>query len=156
MSSAQTISAVATRTGFSASALRFYEGVGLVTPQRTAAGYRVYDERAVARLEFIARAKQLGLTLDEITDLVGLWDADRCAPVATRLQELVDEKLGATRARIADLERFAADLERFQGELAGPLATGACDDQCPCADAPVRPITLVRADAQHTMRRGRR
>lgn len=56
--STYTISEAAGRSGFSPSALRYYEGIGLVSPRRTAAGYRLYDDRAVARLAFIGRAKQ--------------------------------------------------------------------------------------------------
>ncbi len=44
--------------------MRYYEGIGLVAPvTRTDAGYRVYDEHILARLAFIARAKQLGCSL---------------------------------------------------------------------------------------------
>ena len=82
MNAHRTISEAAARTGFTASALRFYESAGLVTPARTAAGYRTYDDHSIDRLRFIARAKHLGLSLGEITELVQLWDGDRCAPVA--------------------------------------------------------------------------
>ena len=92
-----TIGQVAERTGFTASALRYYEGLGLVMPTtRTDAGYRLYGDDTVHRLAFIARAKQLGCSLDEITDLLAIWDGDRCAPVQRRFHELVTEKIGAT------------------------------------------------------------
>ena len=71
--STYTIGEVADRSGFSASALRYYEEIGLVragAPHR--AGYRLYDDHTLARLAFIARAKQLGCSLEEITDLVGV------------------------------------------------------------------------------------
>jgi DNA-binding transcriptional MerR regulator len=52
-----TIGEVAERTGFSASALRYYEDIGLVTPAaRSDAGYRLYDDRVLSRLAFVARA----------------------------------------------------------------------------------------------------
>ena len=77
-----TIGEVAERSGFSASALRYYEGIGLVEPStRTGGGCRVYDDGALARLAFISRAKQLGSSLEEITDLVEIWDGERCGPV---------------------------------------------------------------------------
>ena len=48
-------------TGFPSSALRYYERIGLLSPVgRSPGGYRLYDERAVERLTFIARAKRLG------------------------------------------------------------------------------------------------
>ena len=84
--SAYTIGEVADRSGFTASSLRYYEGIGLVVPAaRSAAGYRLYDDRSLARLAFIARAKQLGCTLEEISDLIGIWDGERCGPVQKSL-----------------------------------------------------------------------
>jgi DNA-binding transcriptional MerR regulator len=77
MESRQTISAVAARTGFAPSDLRLYEDAGLIKRDRTDAGYRVYDDRSVERLRFVSRAKQLGLSLDEITELVALGDLQR-------------------------------------------------------------------------------
>ena len=64
---------VAHRSGFSAATLRYYEEIGLLPEaSRTPAGYRLYDDRTLDRLAFISRAKQLGCSLDEITDLTGL------------------------------------------------------------------------------------
>ena len=84
-----TIADAAARTGFTPSTLRYYEQVGLVEPQRTEAGYRLYDERALQRLSFISRSKALGLSLEEIAELVDLWDGDRCGPVQDRLRAVV-------------------------------------------------------------------
>jgi DNA-binding transcriptional MerR regulator len=47
---------------------------------RTDAGYRLYDDDTLARLAFISRAKQLGCSLEEITDLVDLWDVSGAGP----------------------------------------------------------------------------
>ena len=138
MDAGRTISAVAAATGFSPSALRFYEDAGLVRPGRTEAGYRVYDDRAVERLRFISRAKQLGLSLEEVGELVGLWDGEHCAPVAGRLGDLVADKLRETHERIAELSAFAADLERAR---AGFAAAGdePCGDRCACQE-PATPL----------------
>jgi DNA-binding transcriptional MerR regulator len=139
-----TISAVAARTGFTPSALRFYEGAGLIRPERSESGYRLYDERSVERLRFISRAKQLGLRLDEITDLLRVWDDDECAPVAARLQGLVDEKLAATQRRIAELVALAGDLQRFRSALVVDEISGPCGDRCAChADARPEPVAAA-------------
>src|SRR5262245_28745297 len=88
---------VVERSGFSAPTLRYHEEIGLLPqPARTAAGYRTYDERTVERLAFIARAKQLGCTLEEIADLTTAWDGGRCGPIQDRLRTLVADKLAAT------------------------------------------------------------
>jgi MerR family copper efflux transcriptional regulator len=64
------IAEVARRSGFSPATLRYYEDIGLLpATSRTRGGYRAYDERTLERLAFIARAKQLGCSLEEIADL---------------------------------------------------------------------------------------
>ena len=69
------IAEVARRSGFNTSTLRYYEALGLVPPAgRTSAGYRLYDDSSLARLAFVSRAKQLGCTLEEITELATAWD----------------------------------------------------------------------------------
>ena len=86
MSDTSLISELAARSGFTASTLRYYGQVGLLAAaDRTPAGYRRYDEAAVTRLRFIDRAKQLGLPLEEIRELVGIWDQGRCAHVQDKL-----------------------------------------------------------------------
>jgi len=50
----------------------------LTVADRSAGGYRLYDEAAVTRLRFIERAKQLGLPLEEIRELVAVWDGGQC------------------------------------------------------------------------------
>jgi DNA-binding transcriptional MerR regulator len=128
-----TIGALAERSGFSASALRYYEDIGLVEPTgRTAAGYRVYDDQAVTRLAFIARAKQLDCSLEEINDLVSIWDGARCGPVQKRFHDLVTGKLAATEHRIAELTALAAQLRHAATQLAGPAIDGPCDEGCAC------------------------
>ncbi len=131
--SSYTIGEVAERSGFSASALRYYEGIGLLTPSdRTEAGYRLYDDDALARLRFVARAKQLGCSLEEINDLATLWDGAQCEPVQRRFHELVTAKIGDTQRQIAELGAFAAQLRVAATHLAGDPVEGPCGDDCAC------------------------
>jgi len=132
-----TIGQVAERTGFSASSLRYYEGIGLVVPAgRTPSGYRLYDEAAVARLSFVARAKQLGCTLEEITDLLAVWDESSCGPVQRRFHELVTEKITATREQLAELAAFSAQLHTAAERLGGDPIDGPCTADCACLAEP--------------------
>jgi len=127
------IAEVARRTGFTNATLRYYESIGLMPPaERTSAGYRSYDERALRRLGFIARAKQLGCTLEEITALAQAWDGDECAPVQHRLKALVEEKLELTRAQIGEMLALADDLEATSHALSVRPLDGPCDDSCGC------------------------
>jgi MerR family transcriptional regulator, copper efflux regulator len=127
-----TIGEAARRSGFSPSALRYYEGIGLIGPTRTDAGYRVYDDDSLARLAFISRAKQLGCTLEEITDLVGIWDGERCGPVQRRFHDLVTDKLVAAERQIAELTALTDQLRHTAAQLSGPATDGPCSAQCAC------------------------
>jgi MerR family copper efflux transcriptional regulator len=57
-----------------------------MAPQRTAAGCRVYGEDAVERLAFIDTAKHLGLALEEIKDLLAVWEFEACSSIRERLR----------------------------------------------------------------------
>jgi DNA-binding transcriptional MerR regulator len=133
------IAEVSRLTGFTPTTLRYYEDAGvLAPPERTAAGYRIYDDRAVERLRLVARAKELGCTLDEIAGLVEAWDADDCGPVKHRLRSLVGAKVGEIERHVAEQVAFAAQLRATAANLAGRPVDGPCDDQCGCTS----PLTV--------------
>ena len=95
---------MARRSGFTPATLRYYEEIGVLpAPPRTDGGYRSYDERTLERLAFIARAKQLGCSLEEIADLSVAWDGGECEPAQDRLRRLVAEKLATAQAEIVEL-----------------------------------------------------
>ncbi len=139
------ISDVADRTGFSGPTLRYYEQIGLLPPpERTDAGYRIYTDRDIDRLRFIARAKTLGCSLDEIGDLLTVWDEDRCGPVQHQLRSLVGAKLRESQARIAEQMAFTSELQAAAAQLADEPIDGACDDTCACAS----PTDVNQSSAQ--------
>jgi DNA-binding transcriptional MerR regulator len=140
-----TIGEIASRSGFSASALRYYEGIGLVSPAaRTDAGYRLYDDQALARLAFIDRAKRLGCSLEEITDLVGIWDGERCGTVQRRFHELVTTKVAEARRHVAELAAFTAQLQAAAAHLSGEPVDGPCGAGCACLTATPQRANPVR------------
>ena len=60
-------------TGCNLETIRYYETVGIMPdPPRTAKGYRSYDDALVRRLKFVMRSRDLGFSLEEIRDLLGL------------------------------------------------------------------------------------
>lgn len=71
------IGEVATRSGFATSALRFYEEKGLIAATRTDGGQRVYQRAVLRQLAFIAAAKHVGLSLDEMADALDALPPDR-------------------------------------------------------------------------------
>jgi len=73
------ISELADSVGVPTSTVRYYERVGLLDlPARTTSGYRDYGEDAAARLLFIARARRMGLSCEQITALIPVWDGTNC------------------------------------------------------------------------------
>ena len=130
------IKEVAERSGFSAPTLRYYEEIGLLpAPARTPSGYRTYDERTLDRLAFIARAKQLGCTLEEIADLTTAWDGGRCGPIQDRLRDLVAEKLATAGSQLVELMTLSSELQRAAADLERHRPDGPCDDRCGCVTA---------------------
>jgi MerR family transcriptional regulator, copper efflux regulator len=125
------ISQLAERSGVPATTLRFYETVGLLPADRTPSGYRVYDETAVERLDFIGAAKQLGLPLEEIADLLQVWANGSCAQVRADLQPRVATRIAEAEERSAELSAFVATLQRALEHLdALPDRAGRCDPDC--------------------------
>ncbi len=140
MTTTYQIAEVADRSGFTPATLRYYEDIGLVSPAaRTEAGYRLYDDASLQRLRFIARAKQLGCSLEEIAELSTAWDGGRCAHVQERLRATVEAKVSESQRQIAELTLLTADLQRAAAGLATTSATGACNDTCGCTSEPDRP-----------------
>jgi DNA-binding transcriptional MerR regulator len=128
-----TISEVTARTGFPPATLRYYERIGLLPHlDRSEGGYRLFDERSLGRLGLIARAKQLGLSLEEIKKLTAIWEHDECAPVQDELVSLVTEKRDEVLAQIADLRAFVDELDLALEQLDRASPSGACNDNCGC------------------------
>ena len=125
------ISQLAERTGVPATTLRFYETAGLLPAERTATGYRVYGEEAVERLGFITAAKRLGLPLEEIADLLVVWENGACADVRDDLRPRLTARIGEAERHAAELAAFTATLNRALDHLdALPDCAERCGPHC--------------------------
>lgn len=105
-------------TGCNLETIRYYENIGVMPdPPRTSKNYRAYDDSHVARLRFVMRSRDLGFTLEEIRDLLGLVDgkAGTCADV----QSLASRHIEAVRAKIADLQRIEKVLSETVSRCTG-------------------------------------
>ena len=72
-----TISQVADQFGVTTRTLRYYEEIGLLQPRRGGnGGQRIYSNKELVRIKLILRGKQLGFSLEEIKDMVGLFEVD--------------------------------------------------------------------------------
>lgn len=109
MSDHLTVSEVADRSGFAASALRYYERQGLIHAERTDGNQRRYERSVLRRLAFIAAARHVGLTLDEIRDALALLPDERTPTKAdwTRISRSWRHRLDA---EIAALEKLRDGL----------------------------------------------
>ncbi len=106
------IGQAAEASGVSAKMLRYYESIGLVPKAgRTEAGYRTYGEAEVNTLRFIRRARDLGLPIERIGLLVGLWrDRDRSSADVKRI---ATEHVAELRVKIAELAAMCGALQEL-------------------------------------------
>jgi DNA-binding transcriptional MerR regulator len=103
------IGEAARRTGISIDAIRFYEKAGLLSqPARTKSGYRIYQQRELADLEFIQKAQQLGFSLKEIHELFSIQrhPQERCEHV----RNLIAQKLAVVRNKLQELQMLESGL----------------------------------------------
>lgn len=114
------------RSGVSAKMVRHYESLGLLgSVRRTDSGYRQYSEADVHVLRFIKRSRDLGFSMAEITNLVGLWKDKRRA--SAKVKRIAQQHL-------ADLEQRVAALQEMQRSL-HHLIQGCSGDERP--DCPI-------------------
>ncbi|HEX8056473.1 Cu(I)-responsive transcriptional regulator [Sphingobium sp. GW456-12-10-14-TSB1] len=115
-------------SGVSQRMIRHYEKIGLIpSPPRRDSGYRDYSDADVARLRFVAHARDLGFPIEEIRALLGLWQ--------DRSRSSADVKALAT-ARAEELGRKAQALEQMRATLLDLASKCHGDDrpECPIID----------------------
>ena len=105
------IGEVAERAGVRTSLLRYYEGIGLVSPVERVSGQRRYDETVLRRLAVIDVAQRAGMSLDEIRLLL----EHGSEPMSGQLRELASRKLPEIDALIERATRVRAWLEAATG-----------------------------------------
>ncbi len=106
------IGQASTVSGVSAKMLRYYESIRLIPRAgRTEAGYRVYTETDVQTLRFIRRARDLGLSIERIKLLVGLWqDRERSSADVKRV---ATEHVAELEAKILELTAMRDTLQEL-------------------------------------------
>ena len=105
-------------SGVSAKMIRYYDEIGLVRPaSRTESNYREFDEREVNELRFIRRARSLGFSMPEITQLLSLW-RDRERP-SREVKAIAEKHVNELDARIAEMQTMADTLRHLSHCCAG-------------------------------------
>lgn len=118
-----TVGELADELGVTTRTLRFYEAQGLISPQRSGAN-RIYDARDRTRLKLILRGKRFGMTLAEISEIVGMYDGAASSEqrqLETLLARL-DEIAADLRARQADLRRTLTEVRDVADRCRARLA----------------------------------
>ena len=124
------IGELAERADVTTKTVRYYESIGLLDePERTASGYRAYDEDAVERLRFVRDAQASGLALAEIASVLELKAAG--ARSCQHTTALLERHLADVDAQIQRLTTARAELARL-AERAQSLDPAACTDPNRC------------------------
>ena len=127
---ALTIGQVAAAADVNIQTIRYYERRGLcAAPRRTPSGYRQYSEDAVSRLRFIRHAQELGFSLQDIQELLGL--RVRHGAACDVVEQKTRQKIDVVQQRIRDLQRMKRTLE----QLAVACAARRPTDDCPILEA---------------------
>jgi DNA-binding transcriptional MerR regulator len=118
-----TVGELAEELGVTTRTLRFYEAEGLISPGRNGAA-RVYSVRDRARLRLILRGRRFGMSLDEIAEIIDIYDG--AAPSERRQLETLlrrlDEIAADLRARQADLRRTLREVTAVADDCRARLA----------------------------------
>ncbi|MDF0535154.1 Zn(2+)-responsive transcriptional regulator [Shewanella sp. A32] len=147
------IGELANMCGVNTDTLRFYEKHGLLTPSmRTASGYRVYSTDDAARLQFILRAKAVGFSLSEISELLSI-ELDKANRACGDVKGMVDDKLAQVQQRIAELDRFRRSLQLLSDTCCGgPESAEHCSilkalESCDVSSAEALPDETIHIHA---------
>ena len=119
---------VSAKVGLPAKTIRYYEDIGLITPDRAANGYRDFSNAHLHKLTFLARARGLGFSVDDCRNLLALWEDQSRASADVRV--IAKEHLTEIEEKIAGLQDMASTLSNLVNECAGdtrpdcPILTG--------------------------------
>lgn len=105
------IGKVASSVGLTPQAIRFYERLGLIEKtQRASSGYRVYSPKTFERVQFIKQAQTLGLSLQEIRELLRLKYSGQSPCNCVR--GILKKRLAQLKEQMAEMEKMRREIER--------------------------------------------
>jgi len=125
MATTYTISDLAKEFDLTTRAMRFYEDMGLLQPQREGPGgrSRVYSARDRTRLKLTLRAKRLGLTLTEAKEIIDSYDSPRdTAPQLKKFLAILTDHRKKLEAQLVDLQANLDELRAHEKEARMLLA----------------------------------
>nr|WP_315426889.1 MerR family DNA-binding transcriptional regulator [uncultured Albidiferax sp.] len=126
--STYSISDLAQEFDLTTRAMRFYEDMGLLQPERTGPGgrTRVYSARDRARLKLTLRAKRLGLSLTEAKDVIDMYDSPRdTAPQLQKFLLVLAAHREQLEAQLSELLANIDEVKAHEKEARALLGKGA-------------------------------
>ncbi len=125
------IQELAKQTGLAATTIRYYESIGLIPqPQRAENNYREYIAADVERVRFIAGARSLGFSLDDIAEFLAARDDGLL--LSQRVLDLLDQHLAEIDRRITDQLALRETLDCIRDKAKALPQNHRCDQQCAC------------------------
>lgn len=118
----KTIREAAEEFGMTTRTIRYYEELGMLKPERLKNRQRVYSNAEIAKLKLIDRGKKYGFTLDEIKEMVLLFDVDRSGK--KQLERTIKygrKQIGVMEERIEELESMKKEMEILLDEFSAKL-----------------------------------
>lgn len=121
------ISHASRESGLPARTIRYYEGIGLLSPGRDDNGYRDFSASDVHRLQFLARARTLGFAIEDCRALLGLWQ-DRSRASAD-VKRIAAEHVATIETKIEELSQMRDTLNHLMEHCHGDVRP-----DCPILD----------------------
>ncbi|MEC3861371.1 Cu(I)-responsive transcriptional regulator [Mesobacterium sp. TK19101] len=117
------IGQVAERSGLPAKTIRYYEDIGLITPQRLSNGYRSFQESDLHKLAFLGRARALGFSIEDCRALMALYEDKKRA--SADVKRIAQENL-------VRIDEKIAQLQSMRDTLAGLVSCCKGDNRPDC------------------------
>jgi DNA-binding transcriptional MerR regulator len=111
-----TISELAREFDISPRTIRYYEEIGLLSPKRTKGNQRIFSRKDRARLKLILRGKRLGFSLEEIREMVEMYEVSEPEQIRVTLK-YGEKKLKEIEEKIQELQMLKEDLLAIRERL---------------------------------------
>lgn len=124
------ISELAKQFNISTRTIRYYEEIGLLAPKRRDNGRRIFSKREKIRLQLIFRGKKYGFQLEEIREMLELFQIDRTGrKQLKRTIEYGEKKIMEVNERMAELEEIRGEMEQLLVMFRKKLKELECSDR---------------------------
>ncbi|MBU2943809.1 Cu(I)-responsive transcriptional regulator [Shimia thalassica] len=111
------IGEISGKSGLPAKTIRYYEDIGLITPQRSENGYRRFSDTDLHKLTFLGRARALGFSIEDCRTLMAMYEDESRA--SSDVKQVATEHLNRIDEKIAQLQSMRSTLSHLVSECAG-------------------------------------